>query len=151
MNDRTELATETDGDVPLDVLRLLTGCALAAVCRQMPQEAQQIVDGLQPRFAAYTAVAMASATVATATGRLHDALRMLDRLAAADPQNDAIGCACAMLKRELGMAGWRTLAQRVVDNDTDAQAVSLAEEMLGSTAPSARPPQAIGPAGLRFA
>jgi Bacterial type III secretion protein (HrpB1_HrpK) len=151
MNDRTELATEIDGDISLDVLRLLTGCALAAVCRQMPQEAQQIVDGLQPRFAAYTAVAMASATVATATGRLNDALRMMDRLATADPHNDAIACACAMLKRELGMPGWRALAQRVVDSDTDAQAVSLAEDMLGTTPPSARPPQVLGPEGLRFA
>jgi predicted Zn-dependent protease len=117
-------------DIPLDVLRVMTQSALAAVCQNMPDQAQRIIDGLTPHFLPYTAVAMARATVAMATGRHAEALQMLERLTKTNPQIDAVICACAMLKKEMGVPGWRALAQRVIDRGADADAIGIAEEML---------------------
>jgi predicted Zn-dependent protease len=129
----TSLTEQIRQDVPLEVLRLVTRSALVAVCYSMVAEAQTIAEGLRPHFADYLGVAMAQATVLMAGGRHGEALEVLDDLARRHPDADAIVCACAMLKKEFGVSGWRALAQRVVDRDADVQAVTMAQEMLGTT------------------
>jgi hypothetical protein len=143
----------TEDLVPLDTLRLSTRCALTAICYQQNDEAQKIVDGLRPLFGHYIAVAMADATVATATQRYADALSILERLARTNPQVDSVVCACAMLKRDMGIAGWREMAQHVVDYGRDADAVTLAAQALGRSAAPSDPGKfsTARQAGLRFA
>jgi hypothetical protein len=143
---------ELEHDVPLDTLRLLTRTALTAVATQQLDEATLIADGLQPCFGHYLAVAMASATVATATNRPAEALSKLETLVKLRPDMDGVVCACALLKKEMGLSGWRSLAQRVIDSDGDEDATRLAREMLGTNVKESVPPPAIdASAVLRFA
>jgi predicted Zn-dependent protease len=117
-------------DVPVDTLRLLTQTALLAVSSDFINEANAISDGLQPGFGEYVAVAMAHATVASADGRSADALDLLKRLCARYPHVSALRCALAMLKKELDLPGWRTLAEDVAADDSDPQARDAAQAML---------------------
>lgn len=130
---------EFEEDVPLDVLRLMTRAALTAVSYRMHAPAQMIVDGLTVNFGQYLAVAMACATVAAATDRQAEALATLEKLANANPEMDVIVCSCAMLKKELGVPGWRAMAQRVIKHDKDPLAVSMARDMLETPAPKSEP------------
>jgi thioredoxin-like negative regulator of GroEL len=123
---RDELAAE----VTLDVARLMTQAALLAVSAQRNEDAERIVDGLVPVFGEYAAVAMARATVGVALGRNREALALLESLAGEHPQFMAIRCAYAMLKKELGLSGWQSIAQAIVRDDSDPQAVQLAEQLL---------------------
>jgi Bacterial type III secretion protein (HrpB1_HrpK) len=138
---------DIEADVPLDTLRLMTRTCLMAVVSKMPEEAQIIVD-----FSSYIAVAMARVTVAIATGRRAEALEKLDRLSNASPEIDAVTCAYAMLKKEMGVSGWRPLAQRVIERNTDPQAVEVARDLLDTA--SRRSGKSLGASaaqvGLRF-
>ncbi len=120
-------------DVPVDTLRLLTQTALLAVSRDFIDEANAISDGLQPGFGEYVAVAMAHATVASADGRSADALDLLNRLCVRYPQVSALRCAQAMLKKELGLPGWRSLAEELMADSADPQAREAARSMLESS------------------
>jgi hypothetical protein len=117
--------------ISLDVARLITQCALLCIGHEdCIQDAQAIVDGLQPAFGEYAAVAMARATIATARGNYADALKILDRLSVVHPDFSPILCSLAMLKKELGLSGWSALAQKVVALDNDSQASAIASAML---------------------
>lgn len=141
------------GEVGLDAVRLMTQVALLAVCANRHDDAQTIVDGLVPVFGEYAAVAMARATVATATGRQREALALLESLSDDHPQFTAIRCAYAMLRKELGLSGWQAIAERIADDPTDPQAAQVAELLL-QDAPR-RSQRRLAPsleaAGVRFA
>jgi thioredoxin-like negative regulator of GroEL len=119
-------------DVPIDTLRLVTQTALLAVCSDYIDEANAISDGLQPSFGGYVAVAMAHATVASADGRSADALNLLTRLCARCPRVSALRCALAMLKKELDLPDWRSLAEEVAADNSDPQTRDAARGMLQS-------------------
>jgi hypothetical protein len=147
------LTAELEKDIPLDVLRVLTHSSLAAVCMQMHADAQLIVNGLYPHFMRYPAVAMARVTVAIASGRQAEALQMVESLLQTHPQLDAALCCCALLKKSMGVPGWRVLAQRVISRGADADAVGMAEEMLAVPHSRAAKPQGgnAALAAVRFA
>jgi Bacterial type III secretion protein (HrpB1_HrpK) len=124
------LTAELEKDIPLDVLRVLTRSSMAALSVHMPAEARLIVDGLHPHFTRHPAVAMARVTVTIASGQPAEALQMVESLLQTHPQLDAALCCCALLKKSMGVPGWRVLAQRVISRGADADAVGMAEEML---------------------
>jgi thioredoxin-like negative regulator of GroEL len=143
-------ALETE--VGLETARLLTQVALLAVGTQRIEDAQLIVDGLAPVFGEYAAVAMARATVGVAAGRQREALEILESLSGEHPQLNAIRCAYAMLKKELGMSGWQVIAEAIAADADDPQASQVAEQMLADIprrASRARLPTPEA-AGLRF-
>jgi hypothetical protein len=146
---RQALAT----DVTLETARLMTRVVLLAVASRHNEEALRIVEGLAPVFGEYAAVAMAKATVGVATGRNGEALSLLESLSGEHPQFTAIRCAYAMLKKEMGLSGWQDIAQAIVRDNSDEQAVLLAEQLLASS--PGRSSRAAAPslevAGLRFA
>ena len=90
-----------------------------------------------------------------ATGRNDEALEVMERVMSSNPRDDTLLSMCASLKKDLGVPGWRSLAQRVVDRGEDADAVRLAEELLaGPTADlnkRAVPSTDAAMANLRFA
>lgn len=144
-------------DAPPQVLSLLCQAAQLSVRQSLLDEAATVSAGLQPFEPYYSMVSMAQATVAVALGKPSEALAMLDRLIAEDPQLHPAICACAMLRRELGLSGWRDLAQRVLSaRGADAQSKAAAGALLelpGPAAPDGAPLRGATAhqAGLRFA
>jgi hypothetical protein len=120
-------------DVPLDTLRLLTQTALLAVSRDFIDEANAISDGLQPGFGECVAVALAHVTVASADGRGADALALVERLCHRHPQVSALRCAQAMLQKELGLPGWRLLAEEIAADSSDPQARDAARRIIAAS------------------
>jgi hypothetical protein len=129
---RKSLLQHLHEDLPLGTLQLLTQTALLAVSRDFIDEANAISDGLQPGFGHCVAVAMAHATVASADGRSADALDLLERLCHRYPQAGALHCAQAMLRRELGLPGWRPLAEALAAHGTDPRDREAARLLLES-------------------
>jgi hypothetical protein len=143
-------------DVPLPALHLLTQSSLLAVRHQMIGEADLIASGLGIFTPYYTAVAMAQAVVAAANNRQAEALEVLERLVAEDPDAHSAACACAMLRKELGLPGWRELALRVIERGaSDPQSLGRAQELLELAGPPSRGAALHGASavqvGLRFA
>jgi hypothetical protein len=142
--------------LPGEVLALLTSTAYAAVQQGMVDEADTIATGVAPFELWYTDLAVMRATVAVAANRPAEGLALLEKLIAKRPHLHAAVCACAMLKKELGLANWRALAQRVADSpDADAESVRAARELLDLSPHAAQAP--VRPAaagahalGLRF-
>lgn len=150
--------TELERDVPPDAMHVLTRSALLAVKHYLVDEAEVLSAGLKVFEPYYSAVTMAQATVAAATNRRHEALELLERLIVEEPDLHSAACACATLRKEMGLPGWRTLAQRVVDRagSDDPHSAEYARVLLDlpATAPAgaARLPGASADqAGLRFA
>jgi hypothetical protein len=117
-------------DVPLEVLRLMAGSTFMACSAGTFHHAQTIVDGLTPLFSKHAFVLVVRSIFDLATGRREEALKALERLVEANPRDDTLLCMCALVKKELGISGWRSLAQCVVDRGEDADAVRVAEELL---------------------
>jgi predicted Zn-dependent protease len=148
--------TELEAAVPIDTLFLLMRSAYLAIERGQLDEADTLANGLLPFEPWYPEVAILIATVAVATNRPAEGLALLDRLIAKRPGLNSAVCACAMLKKDLGLSDWRALAQRVVDSpDADASSLQAARSLLDL--PAAAPPKtqaarsaAAYPAGLRF-
>ena len=132
-----DLLDAFEKDVPLEVLRLLTGSTLMACGKGIFDHAQTIVDGLTPLFSKHVFVGMVRSIFDLATGRKDEALTALERLVEANPRDDTLLCMCALVKKQLGVSGWRSLAQCVVDRGEDADAVRVAEDLLAELAADA--------------
>jgi hypothetical protein len=142
--------------VPLPALHVLTQSALLAVRHQIVGEAELIASGLSPFTPYYDAVAMAQAVVAAANNRQAEALEILERLVAENVDSHSAACACAMLRKELGLPGWRELALRVIERGaSDPQSLSRAQELLELPGPPTKGAALHGASavqvGLRFA
>jgi hypothetical protein len=128
-----DLVDAFEKDIPLEVLHLLAGSTFMACGKGMLDHAKTIVDGLTPIFSKHVFVTMVRSIFDLATGRKEEALAALERLVKTNPRDDTLLCMCALMKKELGVCGWRTLAQCVVDRGEDADAVRVAEELLAET------------------
>jgi lipopolysaccharide biosynthesis regulator YciM len=147
---RTELSL--DDEVSWDVIQLAASVALMGVASEKHEEAAQIADGLHAAFGQYVQVTLVAASVKASSGHLAEALSLLEDLAKHRPDIDATLSACAMLRKELGITGWRAMAKRVVQQGTDADAVRIAQELLaGDRGASERQVAVTGAANLRFA
>lgn len=140
-----------------EVLGHLIGAAYLAVQRGLVDEADAIASGLMPFEPWYSELPIMRATVLVAANRPAESLALLEKLIARRPQEHSAVCACAMLKKELGLANWRPLAQSVLSHpDADADSVRAAREMLGMPAevvavvPAAANPAPAHQIGLRF-
>lgn len=142
-------------DVPLEVLRLMSGSTLMACNKGIFDHAETIIDGLAPLFSKHFFVAVLRAMLDIARGRSAEALNVMEVLVKANPRDSTLLCMCAWLRKELGASGWRRLAQCVVDRGEDADAVRIAEELLAESAADldnkAAPSAQAGLASMRFA
>jgi hypothetical protein len=116
--------------VPLEVLHLMVGSSFMACNIGRFDHARTINEGLTPLFSKHNFVVMVCAIFNLATGRKDEALAALERMLKANPRDDTLLCMCALVKKELGVLSWRSLAQRVIDRGEDADAVRVAEELL---------------------
>jgi predicted Zn-dependent protease len=151
----TESSDAVEKYLPLNTVVLMVEAAVLAIGNDSPTDAKNIIDGLMLHASEHDIVPSLVASLATAEGRYADALQVFERLVKSKPQSDALICICASLRKELGVPGWRGLAQRVIDRGIDADAVGSAEKLLAGpiakvdkmTAPAAK----AAFAGLRFA
>ena len=150
-----ELTDAFEKDIPLEVVLLMAESTFLAIRKSLLSQAQNIIDGLTPHFSKHIFVPVLGALLAGAEGRHADAMQVLERLMKSSPRSDAITCVCAMLRKELGVPGWRTLAQRVIDRGEDADAIGMAEDLLACPAAHldkmAAPSAKAALTGLRFA
>jgi thioredoxin-like negative regulator of GroEL len=147
-----ELIESLQRELSLDVARLLTQTALLAIRTSQMEAAQYIVDGLSLAFGDHTAVAIAKATLCAATGRYKEALTLVESQLAAHPDNTTIRCAQAMLRKELGLAGWQSAAQNLATDSDDAHVIEVAEQLLaGVSRRTMKAAPSIESSGLRFA
>jgi hypothetical protein len=149
---RAPVQGQMQDDVPLDTLRLLTQSALLAVHRCLIDDAKLITEGLHASFGDYAGVAMAHATVTAADGQTADALELFKKSCQAHPGVSALRCGYAMVKKELDLPGWRTLAEEVALDDSDPRSRDAAMAMLEGAAPSdaKRTSSSAVMAGMRF-
>ena len=142
-------------DVSSKALYLMAELTLLAIGKGLLSSADLIVSGLTACFSTHLFVPMLAAAVAGAEGRHADALQIYERLLKSNGHNSNLLCTVASLRKEFGVSGWRTLAQRVIDRGDDADAIGVAEALLaGPTNHTANTPVAsteAGLAGLRFA
>jgi hypothetical protein len=148
----TTMAVNLESDVPWDTIQLAASSALLAVSNAKPEEAALIAGNLHGAFGNYVQIGLVAASVSATSGRLAEALGVLEDLVKSRPDIDATLCACAVLRKELGVSGWRPLAQRVLQQASDPDAVRIARELLhGGQNVTERKATAVGTAALRFA
>jgi predicted Zn-dependent protease len=142
-------------DVPMAGFHLMVETVTLAVQRLAPADADAIAAGMRPFEPHYPGAKMARAVAAAAAGREGEAITVLEDLLGADPNAGELGCACALLKKERGDAGWSALAERVALNESaDPDTRRAARELPGWPEPRpARPLSKLvdaGPRALRF-
>jgi Bacterial type III secretion protein (HrpB1_HrpK) len=158
MNPHSDLKPQANdaGDIiPRSTVALMAQICLLAACMRKVDDAKLISDGLQPMYGWLVPVAMTQSAVLTARGEYADAMALLNRVMVKHPQVMAVKFNFAVIKKQLGVQGWRNLAQEVANNEQDPLAAKMAKELLeqaGSMAPakSAVAPSALAFAGLRF-
>jgi hypothetical protein len=149
----TALRDELQTELGIETAKLMTRVAMLGIKAHLFDDAQRIVDGLEPVFGNYVSVGMGVATLSMALGQNREALDSVEALARTFPAVSAIRAVQAVLKSELGLGGWQTLAEQVLADNDDALAVEMMTELTrGSTRVGAR---RVAPSfeatGLRFA
>lgn len=108
--------TELERAVTTPVLKLMLQSSYLAIERALIDEAETIADGLAPLMPWYAEIEILKATVSVAANRPAEGLALLERLIAKEPGLHSAVCACAMLKKDLGLGDWRSLAHGVIES-----------------------------------